>query len=179
MLSVAVKWSLFDHLWYDHLFDHLSLWSFLWSFVDPKHSFYIKRGFVDETSSSLTPWNGQNRKDAARLLGVAPFRICAFPSGKGWYHGMEPRYLTYVVTANLLLYGCWLSGSREKGRLRSGNGVLVSVVTQLGVTRPCVGRDPVWFSGTSFQRRSHVAMGSSLAWPFVGNPIPNTKLVRY
>ncbi len=60
---------------------------------------------------------------------------------------MEPRYLTYVVTMNLLLCGCWLSGSREKGRLRSGNGVLVSVVTQLGVTRPCVGRDPVWFSG--------------------------------
>ena len=23
----------------------------------------------------------------------------------------------------------------------------MSVVTQLGVTRPCVGRDPVWFSG--------------------------------
>ena len=60
---------------------------------------------------------------------------------------MEPRYLTYVVTTNLLLCGCWFSGSREKGRLRSGNGVLVSVVTQLGVTRPCVGRDPVWFSG--------------------------------
>ena len=76
---------------------------------------------------------------------------------------MEPRYLTYVVTANLLLCGCWLSGSREKGRLRSGNGMLVSVVTQLGVTRPCVGRVPVWFSGMSFQRHSHVAMGSSLA----------------
>ena len=60
---------------------------------------------------------------------------------------MEPRYLTYVVTTNLLLCGCWFSGSREKGRLRSGNGVLVSVVTQLGVTRPCVGRDPVRFSG--------------------------------
>ena len=27
---------------------------------------------------------------------------------------MEPRYLTYVVTTNLLLCGCWLSGSREK-----------------------------------------------------------------
>ena len=67
---------------------------------------------------------------------------------------MEPRYLTYVVTTNLLLCGCWFSGSREKGRLRSGNGVLVSVVTQLGVTRPCVGRVPVWFSGVSFQRHS-------------------------
>ena len=53
--------------------------------------------------------------------------------------------------------------SRDLGRLRPGDGILVSVVTQLGVTRPCVGRDPVRFSGTSFQRRSHVAMGSSLA----------------
>ena len=176
MLSVAVKWSLFDHLWYDHLFDHLSLWSFLWSFVDPKHSFCIKRGFVDETSSSLTPRNGQNRKDAARLWGVAPFRVCAFPSGKGWYHGMEPRYLLMLKT----LYDCvnWLRALGERSQ-RTGGWHIRSVVTQLGVTRPCVGRDPVWFSGMSIQRHSHVAMGSSLAWSFVGNPIPNTKLVRF
>ena len=52
------------------------------------------------------PVNGQNRKDAARLWGVAPFRICAFPSGKGWCHGMEPRYLLMLKT----LYDCvnWL-----------------------------------------------------------------------
>ena len=177
MLSVAVKWWLFDHLWYDYLFDHLSLWSFLWSFVDPKHSFCIKHGFVDETSSSLTPRNGQNRKDAARLWGVAPFRVCAFPSGKGWYHGMEPRYLLMLKT---LCYDCvnWLRALGERSQ-RTGGWHIRSVVTQLGVTRPCVGRDPVWFSGMSIQRHSHVAMGSSLAWSFVGNPIPNTKLVRY
>ena len=76
---------------------------------------------------------------------------------------MEPRYLTYVVTTNLLLCGCWNRGSLDIDRLRSGDDIFVSVVTQLGVTRPCVGRDPVWFSGMSFQRHSHVAMGSSLA----------------
>ena len=113
------------------------------------------------------PGNGQNRKDAARLWGVAPFRICAFPSGKGWYHGMEPRYLLMLKT----LYDCvnWLRALGERSQ-RTEEWHIRSVVTQLGVTRPCVGRDLVWFSGTSIQRRSHVAMGSSLAWPFVGNP---------
>ena len=38
-------------------------------------------------------------------------------------------------------------GSSDIDRLRSGNDIFVSVVTQLGVTRPCVGRDPVRFSG--------------------------------
>ena len=91
------------------------IWSFVWSFILviitliicwPKHGFEPMRGFVDETSSSLTPRNGQNRKDAARLLGVASLRVCAFPSGKGWYHGMEPRYLLMLKT----LYDCvnWL-----------------------------------------------------------------------
>ena len=37
--------------------------------------------------------------------------------------------------------------ARLKGPKGPGDGILVSVVTQLGVTRPCVGRDPVWFSG--------------------------------
>ena len=37
--------------------------------------------------------------------------------------------------------------SRAIGRLRPEDGIFVSVVTQLGVTRPCVGRDPVRFSG--------------------------------
>ena len=111
--------------------------------------------------------NGQNRKDAARLWGVAPFRMCAFPSGKGWYHGMEPRYLLMLKT----LYDCvnWLR-ALGKSSQRTGGWHIRSVVTQLGVTRPCVGRDPVWFSGMSIQRNSHVAMGSSLAWSFVGNP---------
>ena len=123
------------------------------------------------------PGNGQNRKDAARLLGVAvaPLRVCAFPSGKGWYHGMEPRYLLMLKTLYLLWCDVGYRALGWKGPKGPGNGVLVSVVTQLGVTRPCVGRVPVWFSGMSFQRHSHVAMGSSLAWPFVGNPIPNTK----
>ena len=38
-------------------------------------------------------------------------------------------------------------GSSDIDRLRSGNDIFMSVVTQLGVTRPCVGRDPVWFLG--------------------------------
>ena len=116
------------------------------------------------------PGNGQNRKDAARLLGVAvaPLRVCAFPSGKGWYHGMEPRYLLMLKT--LCFYDCvnWLESALGKRSQRTGGWHIRSVVTQLGVTRPCVGRDPVWFSGMSIQRHSHVAMGSSLAWPFVG-----------
>ena len=37
--------------------------------------------------------------------------------------------------------------SRDLGRLRPGDGILVSVVTQLGATRPCVSRDLVRFSG--------------------------------
>ena len=44
---MIIGWS----LWYDHLFDHLSLWSLLWSSVDPKHGFVPKRSFVDETAS--------------------------------------------------------------------------------------------------------------------------------
>ena len=77
---------------------------------------------------------------------------------------MEPRYLTYVDIADIYILFCdLLLGSPVKGWLQPGDGILVSVVTQLGVTRPCVGRDPIWFSGMSFQRRSHVAMGSSLA----------------
>ena len=54
---------------------------------------------------------------------------------------MEPRYLTYVVAANLLVCGCWNRVSSDEGRLRPGDGIFVSVVTQLGATRPCVGRD--------------------------------------
>ena len=146
MLSVAVKWSLFDHLWYDHLFDHLSLWSLLWSFVDPKHGFVPKRGFVDETSSDLTPRNGRNRKNAARLLGVAPFRMCPFPSGKGWYHGMEPRYLLMLKH---FIYDCVMLMTSAQLKVPKDRGwhTRVSCYLVWKVTRPCVGRDPVRFSG--------------------------------
>ena len=76
---------------------------------------------------------------------------------------MEPRYLTYVVAANLLLCGCWNRGSSDIDRLRSGNDIFVSVVTQLGVTRPCVGRDPFWFSG---RHSSGVSMWRwEVPWP--------------
>ena len=76
-----------------------------------------------------------------------------------WYGA---QILTHVET--LYLLWCDVDYERsDKGPKGPGDGILVSVVTQLGVTRPCVGRDPVRFSGTSFQRRSHVAMGSSLA----------------
>ena len=49
----------------------------------------------------------------------------------------------------LLLQILWLLEIEDPriDRLRSGDDIFVSVVTQLGVTRPCVGRDPVWFSG--------------------------------
>ena len=75
-----------------------------------------------------------------------------------WYGA---QILTHVET---LIIWCDVDYERSvKGPKGPGDGILVSVVTQLGVTRPCVGRHPVRFSGTSFQRRSHVAMGSSLA----------------
>ena len=75
---------------------------------------------------------------------------------------MEPRYLLMLKH---FIYDCvmLIRELSDKGPKGPGDGILVSVVTQLGVTRPCVGRDPVWFSGMSFQRHSHVAMGSSLA----------------
>ena len=49
----------------------------------------------------------------------------------------------------LLLQILWLLEIEDPriDRLRSGDDIFVSVVTQLGVTRPCVGRDPVRFSG--------------------------------
>ena len=76
-----------------------------------------------------------------------------------WYGA---QVLTHVE--HFIYYGVMLIRElSDKGPKGPGDGILVSVVTQLGVTRPCVGRDLVWFSGTSFQRRSHVAMGSSLA----------------
>ena len=75
---------------------------------------------------------------------------------------MEPRYLLmlkhFIYHCVMLVIEC-----SDKGPKGPGDGILVSVVTQLGVTRPCVGRVPVWFSGMSLQRHSHVAMGSSLA----------------
>ena len=75
-----------------------------------------------------------------------------------WYGA---QILTHVGT---LIIWCDVDYERSvKGPQGPEDGILVSVVTQLGVPRPCVGKDPVWFSGTSFQRRSHVAMGSSLA----------------
>ena len=40
---------------------------------------------------------------------------------------------------------------------------ILGFTSREGGNWPCVGRDPVWFSGMSFQRHSHVAMGSSLA----------------
>ena len=52
---------------------------------------------------------------------------------------MEPRYLTYVVATYFVVVGN--RGSSDVDRLRSGDDIFVSVVTQLGVTRPCVGRD--------------------------------------
>ena len=74
---------------------------------------------------------------------------------------MEPRYLLMLKHFVRL---CDDGDERSvKGPKGPGDGILVSVVTQLGVTRPCVGRDPVWFSGMSIQRHSHMAMGSSLA----------------
>ena len=49
----------------------------------------------------------------------------------------------------LLLHILWLLEIDDPrvDRLRSGDDIFMSVVTQLGVTRPCVGRDPVRFSG--------------------------------
>ena len=181
MLSAAVWWSLVGHLWYDHLFDHLSLWSFLWSFVDPKHSFCIKHGFVEETSSSLTPRNGQNRKNAARLWGSRPlgYVIPFWKRVVSWYGA---QMLTHVDTLYLLLCGVVASARikvpKDRGMTYSCSSYLVTEVT-----RPCVGRDltVTLVLGTSRQRRSHVAVGSSLAWPFVGNPffnyVPCTVLV--
>ena len=82
-----------------------------------------------------------------------------------WYGA---QILTHVENT---LWLCELiTSARLKRSQRTGGWHIRSVVTQLGVTRPCVGRDPVWFSGMSIQRHSHVAMGSSLAWSFVGNP---------
>ena len=81
----------------------------------------------------------------------------------------SPDTYSCWYTISITVWCCWIERS-DKGPKGPGDGILVSVVTQLGVTRPCVGRDPVWFSGMSIQRHSHVAMGSSLAWPFVGNP---------
>ena len=47
-----------------------------------------------------------------------------------------------------LLLWCDVNYERlVKGPKGPGDDILVSVVTQLGVTRPCVGRDPVRFSG--------------------------------
>ena len=58
---------------------------------------------------------------------------------------MEPRYL--LMLKHLLLW-CDVDDERSvKGPKGPRDGVLVSVVAQLGVTRPCVGRDPVRFSG--------------------------------
>ena len=114
------------------------------------------------------PVNGQNRKEAARLWGVAPFRMCAFPSGKGWYHGMEPRYLLMLKT---LCYDCvnWLRALGEKVPKDRGMAYSVSCYSVRGNPALCWQRSGLVL-GTSFQRRFHVAMGSSLAWPFVGNP---------
>ena len=55
---------------------------------------------------------------------------------------------TYSCGKHSIYYGVMLVIERsDKGPKGPGDGILVSVVTQLGVTRPCVGRDPVRFSG--------------------------------
>ena len=69
--------------------------------------------------------------------------------------------------------------SWDLGRLRPGDGIFVSVVTQLGVTRPCVGTDPVRFSRRLF--RGVPMWQWEVPWPnhlleIQGN---NTRLVRF
>ena len=81
---------------------------------------------------------------------------------------MEPRYFTYVDIVDIHLLSLWfVAGAPVKGWLQPGDGILVSVVTQLGVTRPCVGRDLTvmlgYFSG-------HLSRGVSMwqwevPWP--------------
>ena len=60
---------------------------------------------------------------------------------------MEPRYLTYVVTANTLLCGCWYRALGLRLVTTGGWHTRVSSYLVTEVTRPCVGRDPVRFSG--------------------------------
>ena len=85
---------------------------------------------------------------------------------------MEPRYLTYVVAANFVVVGN--RGSSDRSVMIGGWHIRVSSYPVRGNPALCWQRSGLVL-GTSFQRRFHVAMGSSLAWPFVGNPIPNTK----
>ena len=117
--------------------------SFIWSSILviivliicwPKARLFVQSVFLwTWIHRASHPGNGQNRKDAARLLGVAvaPLRVCAFPSGKGWYHGVEPRYLLMLKTLYLLWCDVGYRALGWKGPKGPGNGVLVSVVTQL------------------------------------------------
>ena len=70
-------------------------------------------------------------------------------------------------------------GSSDVDRLRSGDDIFVSVATQLGVTRPCVGRDPVRFSG---RHSIGVSMWQwEVPWPdhLLEIQRNNTRLVRF
>ena len=63
---------------------------------------------------------------------------------------MEPRYLTYVVTANLcfVVVGVedpWIKDGNDGGWYTRGSYLVTEV------THPCVGRDLVRFSGRPFR----------------------------
>jgi hypothetical protein len=87
----------------------------------------------------------ETRRMRHGYLGVAPPEGMSFPSGKGLYHGMEPRYLTYVVAANLLYFVVGdprIKVANDRGMAYSCSSFLVTEVT-----RPCVGRELVKFLG--------------------------------
>ena len=65
----------------------------------------------------------------------------SFPSGKGWYHGMEPRYLLMLIhyiyyCVVLLVSSARIKVPKDRGMTYSCSSYLVTEVT-----RPCVGRD--------------------------------------
>ena len=110
-----------------------------------------------------------------KVMRVAPFRVCHFLLERGGIMVWSPD--TYSCGHTLFIMCDDVTERSDKGPKGPGNDIFVSYLVT-GVTRPCVGREQLSL-GTSSQRRSHVAVGSSLARPFVVNPFPNTKLVRF
>ena len=147
MLSAAVWWSLVGHLWYDHLFDHLSLWLLLWSSVDPKHGFVTQSvALWTRFRQDLTPRKWSKQEYAARLWGSLPlgYVISFWKRVVSWYGA---QILTHVDTLYLLL--CGVVGSSARIKVPKDRGMTYSCSSYLviKVTRPCVGRELVKFSG--------------------------------